>query len=343
MDKRIRLILMHCIVWIVIIGLYLQLTNDTNTILMQHLVLITCFYIVIFKIANVLLNLLQYAYDVNSTVKTKNSFKFDANTSIFKINLIIFIIFIIIEHEHVCNFIQIFDALTCTICMLISWILLRIIDFDKERKEVTCDINLMQGLDYASCMAYSYYYGYLKHILPSTGSLNKGLIEKIENIEDIHNINISIHKLIILIPSSSYIPPDIKDVSYQWMESAMNLESEIRNRAGVKGRIYHNSVYKIYPNGPKLRSKPLYVVIEGASPLQTFYEVQRHAHCETSIYQKYCKDIIKRFYEKLKQLINDDPECKDLCELIYYNDYDSNGIKVNVAKIILERLFNISN
>ncbi|XP_017797960.1 PREDICTED: stimulator of interferon genes protein [Habropoda laboriosa] len=201
----------------------------------------------------------------------------------------------------------------------------------------------MQGLDYGSCMAYSYYYGYLRLVLPSTGSLNKGLIEKIENIEDIHSIKINIHKLLILIPSSSYIPPDLKDASHQWMESAMNLEVEERNRAGVKGRLYHNSVYKIYPDGPKSRSKPLYIVVEGASPLQTFYEVQKHAHSETNLYKKYCKDIIKKFYEKLKQLMDNDPECRDLYELIYYNDYDSNGVKVNVAKVILGRLSKIKN
>ncbi|KAF3425979.1 hypothetical protein E2986_01546 [Frieseomelitta varia] len=199
----------------------------------------------------------------------------------------------------------------------------------------------MQGLDYGSAMAYSYYYGYLRIILPSTGSLNKGLVEKLENIEDNHNIKISVHKLFVLIPSSSYIPPDLKEASYQWMEGAMNLEEEERNRAGIKRRMYHNTVYKIYPNGQKLKTTPLYVVVEGATPLLTFHEVQKHAHNETDVYKKYGKEIVLKFYEKLKELISNDTECADLCELIYYDD--NNGTKVNVAKVILSRLSQIQN
>ncbi|XP_015428681.1 PREDICTED: stimulator of interferon genes protein [Dufourea novaeangliae] len=214
-------------------------------------------------------------------------------------------------------------------------------NFLKWKSEHISMIDAMQGLDYGTGMAFSYYYGYLRLVLPSTGTLHKGLVEKIENIEDSHNITLATHKLLILIPSSSYIPPDLKEASYKWMESVVELEEEQRDRAGVKGRKYRNNVYKIYQNGVRLNSKPLYVVAEGATPLVTFYEVLKHNHTETNVYQKYNRDIIKSFYKKLKYLIDNDPECTDICELIYYNDYNDNGTKVNVAQVIINRLSQI--
>ncbi|XP_076300162.1 transmembrane protein sting isoform X2 [Lasioglossum baleicum] len=234
---------------------------------------------------------------------------------------------------------EVFKMETFTL-LLISWSILAIV-FVKcinANKGTVPKVDAMQGLDYGTGMAYSYYYGYLKLVLPSTGTAQKGLIEKIENLEDRNNITIAAHKLFILIPSSTYIPPDFKEISYQWMESAVELEEEVRNRAGVKGRRYRNNVYKIYPDGIKSNSTPVYVVAEGATPILTFFEVQKHSHPETNLYKKHRIDIIHKFYQKLKELVDNDLECKDLCEVIYYEDYNDDGTKVNVAKVILERL-----
>jgi len=169
---------------------------------------------------------------------------------------------------------------------------------------------------------------------------SKGIVEKIENFEDNHNVTFPVHRIFILIPSSGYIPPDLKDASYQWMERAQDLEEETHNRAGIIAIKYHNSAYKIYPDGRKLDS-PKYVVVEGATPLLTFYEIQRHNHPESAVYQKYKKDVIEMFYTKLREILQDEPDTRDLCELIYYDDFDSYGTKVNIAKIILERISKI--
>ncbi|XP_015185642.1 PREDICTED: stimulator of interferon genes protein [Polistes dominula] len=225
-------------------------------------------------------------------------------------------------------------ASICSYCFVI--ILFKTLILSEQNVDI--DISSMKGLDYGTGMAYSYYYGYLRIVLPSTGTASKGLIEKLENIEDSHNISISIKKLFILIPSSTYISSDFKDCTNGWMESALELEKEVRDRAGVKNRSYHNNVYKIYPEGKKPCVKPEYITVEGATPLLTMFEVQKHFHPESAIYAKYRKQIIKSFYLKLKDIIYNDPECRELCELIYYEDYNSDGTKVNVAKIILEKI-----
>jgi len=200
------------------------------------------------------------------------------------------------------------------------------------------DLNAMKGLDYGTGMAYNFYYGYLRFILPSTETARKGIIEKIENFEDNHNVTFPVHKLFILIPSSGYIPPDLKEASCQWMEGARELEEEIRNRAGNIGRTYRNNAYKIYPDGRKSGKDPVYAVVEGATPLLTYYEVQEHNHPESIVYKRYKRKIVEKFYTKLQEILQGNPETRDLCELIYYDDYDAKGGKVNIATIILERI-----
>ena len=351
-GHKTTLLFISFIVMSLVIGIQWLVTNNSSitptdlcvTILLYNIVFMTGDTLVQFCQRMIQIKSTNNSSNVNNDVSyeagPKTSFKLTVTTSVFIIHLIIFIILYVLDSAQFYHSMQKFDALTCTPWILFSYMFSKIINCVKCSEEKTCIIDWMQGLDYGTGMAYSYYYGYLKLILPSPGTLTKGLREKIENTEDKHNIKVAVHKLLILIPSSSYVPPDLKDASYQWMESAIDLEVDIRDRAGTKRRSYHNNIYKIYPDGKHSNRAPLYVAAEGATPLLTFFEVQKHSHRETNIYKKYHIPIVKRFHETLKELLNNDPECSDLCELIYYDDYD-NGIKVNVAKIILERLSTI--
>lgn len=51
-------------------------------------------------------------------------------------------------------------------------------------------------------MAYSYYHGYLKLILPDTGTEDKNLKELMEIYEGEHGVKFAAYKLFILIPLS---------------------------------------------------------------------------------------------------------------------------------------------
>lgn len=236
-----------------------------------------------------------------------------------------------------------FGPSVCMPLIMFAFFLLRASNLGEWEVGSLSDLSAMKGLDYGTGMAFSYYYGYLRIILPSAETSKKGIIEKIENFEDKHDVTFPIHKLFILIPSSGYIPPDLKEASYQWMESASELEEDKRNRAGNIGRSYRNIAYKIYPDGRNSGSRPVYVVVEGATPLLTYYEVQKHNHPESVIYERFKGKIIEMFYRKLQETLQSDPETRDLCELIYYDDYDAKGEKVNVARVILERIDKIKN
>lgn len=124
-----------------------------------------------------------------------------------------------------------------------------------------------------------------------------------EKFEANNGIDVTIKKLFILLPSSLYLPPDLKEISNDWMESAgvnksitkkliknnfwnikiffffKNLETIILDRSGVKSRTYHKTVYRLRTKGPEIiNAKYIYLAVEGASPLQTFFESQQKSH-----------------------------------------------------------------
>lgn len=235
-----------------------------------------------------------------------------------------------------------FGPYVCVSLIAFTFCLLRTSNLAEWETGSLSNLSVLKGLDYGTGMAYSFYYGYLRLILPSTETSKKGIIEKIENFEANHNVTFPVHKLFILIPSSGYIPPDLKEASYQWMENARELEEDRRNRAGNIGRTYRNNVYKIRQDKENGKD-PVYVVVEGATPLLTYYEVQKHSHLESAIYKRYKCKIIEMFYRKLQEILQNEPETRDLCELIYYDDYDAKGDKINVATIILERIAEVKN
>jgi len=64
----------------------------------------------------------------------------------------------------------------------------------------------------------------------------------------------------------------IWQVSFNCPFPLQSLEPQELDRAGVKQRVYKNSVYKIR-NRDSPGEEPVYVVAEGATPLKTCYDV----------------------------------------------------------------------
>ncbi|XP_063984278.1 stimulator of interferon genes protein homolog isoform X2 [Diachasmimorpha longicaudata] len=218
----------------------------------------------------------------------------------------------------------------CFLAFALSYILIHVVDLNETKHMTARTIRSMAGADYGGGMAFSYFYGYLKIILP-------GLRKKMEIYEGEQGVTIPVKKMFILIPRSGHIPPDLCDASHQWLEGTTNLEHIVTDRAGVKRRNYKNTVYKIHPNGLGKGHRPIYVVTEGATPMLTFWEILSHDHRQTATFKQNKMQIISAFYKVLSELIDNDPECQDVCELIYYKDYE-NGSKINVAEILLNRI-----
>ncbi|XP_067007365.2 stimulator of interferon genes protein homolog [Anabrus simplex] len=209
--------------------------------------------------------------------------------------------------------------------------------FDNIKMERICPLNI------GSIMALFFYYGYLQLVLPARGENQKGLVERIRDYRDSHDLNddlFPVKKLFILIPSSTFLPSYFEEVSFGWMEGVQTLEEQIRTRAGVIDRSYKNSVYKI--EDPSRPGQPVYVVAEGASPLKTLSEAIKNSGEKKEFFEMHKKQIILSFYEQLRKILKKHRECSDLCELIYYKDTDNRGrANVNIARIILSRIQDI--
>lgn len=253
-----------------------------------------------------------------------------------------FSIAIVLAMQRSCrNYYQ--SEITPVVCSFASiYFLCKLIRVEFSPLRIAKLIDELKGLDYGSGMAHSFYHGYLKLILPCTGDERKGLIEQISDYEAKNDVHFPSKKLYILIPLSAHCPTTIHERSGIKMESGESLDWRRMDRAGVKNRQYHNSVYKIWI-GKDYKRKPVYVCAEYATPLLTFYEVTRHNTPDSREYMRNRNEIVTNFYMTLNKILKDDPDCKDVCELIYYKDIDSHGNpysveELDVGKLLLDRI-----
>ncbi|XP_012056591.1 PREDICTED: stimulator of interferon genes protein [Atta cephalotes] len=354
-DRKLKTYLVYSVVLVVLFAFAaFKATKDRTIVSVIAITFVASIFLVIFLLCDVTLRLCQTLVSFTTDVgqHSEESFwsvtkyHFSLNTLSATIIIVAALLFLglsITIHGCPLRYAWDFGPYVCVPLMIFSFCLVRMSNLTEWETGLLSDLSVMKGLDYGTSMAYNFYYGYLKFTLPSSETGKKGIIEKIENFEDYHNVTFLVHKLFLLIPSSGYIPPDLKEASCQWMENIHELEEERRNRAGNIGRTYRNNAYKIHPGGRKSGNKPIYIVVEGATPLLTYYEVQKHNHPESAVYKQYKPKIIERFYIKLQEILQSNPETKDLCELIYYDDFDAKGNKVNVATILLERISKITN
>ncbi|PSN35824.1 hypothetical protein C0J52_22737 [Blattella germanica] len=203
-------------------------------------------------------------------------------------------------------------------------------------------------VDCGTGYAYNFVYGYLKYVLPPGVKFSsKGLERRIyDYIYDnrLKDEAFPLKKLIILIPhNAKHVPPNLRDLSIDnscdgnkyWMESAGSLEAEIIDREGVQ-RTYEHTVYKI--KDPERKGTYDYVVAEFATPLKIFCEAQSTSNPRRSkAFKMHQQKLVSLFHKSLIERLKKNEDCEKLCEVIYYPDTE-NGKKVNIARVILDRI-----
>ena len=133
-------------------------------------------------------------------------------------------------------------------------------------------INEKENKNVAHGLAWSYYFGYLKLVLPH-------LEEQIGKSE--YKYNITQKKLFILLPKSCYTYDTIVEADPR-IKVAGNLDSYDINRGGILKRSYKHTVHRI--EVPRLDGEidNYYVVLEYATPLMSLYDMSEHAECALS-------------------------------------------------------------
>ncbi|XP_018299788.1 uncharacterized protein Sting isoform X2 [Mycetomoellerius zeteki] len=270
-DRKLKTYLAYSAVLLVFFAFAVfKATKDRTIVSVIATTLVASVFLVIFLFCDVILRLCQMLVSFTTDVgqHSEESFwsvakyHFSLNTSSATIIIgasLLFLGLSITIRGCPLSYVWNFGPYVCVPLMIFSFCLIRMSNLAEWETGSLSDLSAMKGLDYGTGMAYNFYYGYLQLTLPSTETGRKGIIEKIENFEDYHNVTFPVHKLFLLIPSSGYIPPDLKEASCQWMENIHELEEEKRNRAGNIGRTYRNNAYKIYPGGRKSGNNPIQV------------------------------------------------------------------------------------
>ena len=124
-------------------------------------------------------------------------------------------------------------------------------------------INENNNKNVADGLAWGYYFGYLKMVLPI-------LAERIGQTD--YKYLIPIHKLFILIPKTCYIYDSIEKADHK-MKFVDNLTLTVSSRGGVSKLPYKTSVHRIEmlrPDGTN-DPEPPHVAVEYAVPLRSLY------------------------------------------------------------------------
>ncbi|NXJ06545.1 STING protein, partial [Odontophorus gujanensis] len=156
-------------------------------------------------------------------------------------------------------------------------------------------------------LAWSYYVGYLKIVLPRL----KECMEEISRDNPMMRAHRDTWKLHILIPLSCEIWDDLEkaDSNIQYLT---DLPETTLIRAGIKRRVYKHSLYVIRDED----NKPRPCVLEFASPLQTLYAMSQD-DC-TAFSREQRLEQARLFYRTLQDILSTSRECAGMYRLIAY-------------------------
>ncbi|XP_016284133.2 stimulator of interferon genes protein [Monodelphis domestica] len=183
-------------------------------------------------------------------------------------------------------------------------------------------------LNVAHGLAWSYYIGYLKLILPGLqariqayNQFNKDVLRSPEG-----------HRLHILIPLDCRVPDDLSQADPN-IHFLQELPQHRADRAGIKGRVYTNSIYKIWEGG-RLAGVCL---LEFATPLQTLFSMSQDGRAGFSRADRL--EQAKLFCRTLEDILEDAPEARNHCRLIVYQEPEDRTLSgFSLSKEILRSL-----
>ncbi|XP_049272691.1 stimulator of interferon genes protein isoform X2 [Rhipicephalus sanguineus] len=168
-------------------------------------------------------------------------------------------------------------------------------------------------------LAYSVFFTYYRPLCLT-------LSERMTQYEQDNDVVLVIKKLIILMPRSCYIEPELGVGGDEDIEVANHMDELKISRAGTRERKYVNTVYKIR-NGD---DSPFYCVAEGASPLLTLNDMRECG--ELTAEQERAQ--MRKFCDKLRDLVHANAACRSRIPLVEYDDVSEDGRPVPVSSIL---------
>ncbi|XP_034373624.1 stimulator of interferon genes protein [Arvicanthis niloticus] len=183
-----------------------------------------------------------------------------------------------------------------------------------------------KNLNVAHGLAWSYYIGYLRLILP-------GLQARIRKFNQLHNNMLSgagSRRLYILFPLDCGVPDDLSvadpNIRFRDMLPQTNID-----RAGIKNRVYSNSVYELLENGQPAGT----CILEYATPLQTLFAMSQDSKAGFSREDRL--EQAKLFCRTLEEILADVPESPNNCRLIVYQE-PTEGNSFSLSQEVLRHI-----
>lgn len=133
-------------------------------------------------------------------------------------------------------------------------------------------INERDNNTIGGCLAWSYYFDYLKLVLPH---LNEQICRSD------YKYHITKRKLFILLPKNCYLYDRISEADSR-IKVAGNLDSLRINRGGILLKPYMHTVHRIEMPCPDGEIDVYHLVLEYAFPLMSLFKMSEHAECGLS-------------------------------------------------------------
>ncbi|KAM6953351.1 stimulator of interferon genes protein [Aplochiton taeniatus] len=182
-------------------------------------------------------------------------------------------------------------------------------------------------MNVAHGLAWSFYLGYLKLVLPN-------LEVSIPAFRALHMDGPfktrGSRKLLLLLPLNANVASKLEDVDTN-IRFYKNLPDQWIDRAGVKGRVYKQSVYRVLDD----KGQAQHCLIEYAAPLLTLHSMSQDSSAGFGEGDR--REQVLLFYRTLRDILDRSLECRNLYRLVLLND-DHEEDPHFLSKTILQHL-----
>ncbi|KAF7702370.1 stimulator of interferon genes protein isoform X2 [Silurus meridionalis] len=179
-------------------------------------------------------------------------------------------------------------------------------------------------LNVAHGLAWSYFLGYLKFVLPE-------LEEQVRKHYNQTGEILHSSRLHILLPLNAVAPAKMEEVD-QNVLFHQNLPEMQLDRAGVRKRVYKHSIYRIIDH----EQKTYFCVVEYATPLLTLYQMSQDSTAAFSEQDRTQQVLL--FYRTLNHILECSLECRNRYRLILLDDQQADGEPQHLSTEIIKHL-----
>ncbi|XP_073476893.1 stimulator of interferon genes protein isoform X1 [Aquarana catesbeiana] len=206
------------------------------------------------------------------------------------------------------DLLQRFSCVINLVMLFLCNLLCRLFGLQGPTPAAISEITEKRHLNVGHGLAWSYYVGYLKFVLPAL----KDSVKKFSKENNLlkSSDTCSLH---ILIPLSCRIYGDLKEIDGN-IEFVKELPPLYIDRAGIKGRVFKNNVYRILDED----HRPYYCIVEYATPLASLYEMSDVTSAAFSKEDRI--EQAKLFCRTLENILENSLQCRDAFRLVIYDD-----------------------